>query len=135
MIQQDKTILVVDDIAENRNILATRLERDGFKVATASNGEEGMEVLRNSLIDLVLLDIMMPEVDGLSMLGQIRAESIFDDVGVVMVTALDNMNVAMDCMRRGACGYITKPYEMEQVTKQIRQCLKMEPHLAYSKDD
>lgn len=135
MLHQDKTILVVDDIAENRNLLAKRLEREGFNVATASNGELGMEVMRNSLIDLVLLDIMMPEVDGLSMLEEIRSDSTFDDVGVIMVTALDNMNVAMDCMRRGACGYITKPYEMEQISKQIKHCLKMEPHLVHSSDD
>lgn len=134
MINQDKTVLVVDDVAENRDLLAKRLERDGFNVEIASNGEEGLEVLRNSLIDLVLLDIMMPEVDGISMLGQIRSDSTFDDVAVIMVTALDNMNVALDCMRKGACGYVTKPYEMEQVRKQIMHCLKMEPGLAFSQD-
>ena len=134
MINPDKTILVVDDVAENRDILAKRLQKDGFNVEVASNGEEGLEVLRNSLIDLVLLDIMMPEVDGISMLGQIRADHTFDDVAVIMVTALDNMNVALDCMRKGACGYVTKPYEMEQVKKQIRHCLKMEPQLVYSAD-
>lgn len=134
MINQDKTVLVVDDVAENRDILAKRLEKDGFNVEVASNGEEGLEVLHNSLIDLVLLDIMMPEVDGISMLGQIRADSTFDDVAVIMVTALDNMNVALDCMRKGACGYVTKPYEMDQVKKQIRHCLKLEPQLVYSQD-
>lgn len=126
MINQDKTILVVDDIDANRDILAKRLERDGFNVEAASNGEESLDILRNSLIDLVLLDIMMPEVDGISVLDQIREDSTFDDVGVIMVTALDNMNVALDCMRRGACGYITKPYEMEQIRKQVSHCLKMD---------
>ena len=134
MINQEYTILVVDDVKENRDILARRLERDGFKIETATNGEQGMEVLRSSLIDLVLLDIMMPETDGITMLSQIRADKTFDDVAVIMVTALDNMNVALDCMRKGACGYITKPYEMEQVKHQVRHCLKLEPQLVHSSD-
>lgn len=134
MINEDFTILIVDDVLENRDIMAKRLARDGFKVETASNGEEGLDTLRNSIVDLVLLDIMMPEIDGITMLSQIRADSTFDDVAVIMVTALDNMNVALDCMRKGACGYITKPYDMEQVRQQVRHCLKLEPTLAYSKD-
>ena len=134
MINQEYTILVVDDVKENRDILARRLERDGFKIETATNGEQGMEVLRSSLIDLVLLDIMMPEIDGITMLSQIRDDKTFDDVAVIMVTALDNMNVALDCMRKGACGYITKPYEMEQVKQQVRHCLKLEPQLVHSND-
>ena len=134
MINQDHTILVVDDVEENREILAKRLEREGFKVETANNGDQGLEVLRSSIIDLVLLDIMMPETDGITMLGEIRADKTFDDVAVIMVTALDNMNVALDCMRKGACGYITKPYEMDQIKQQVRHCLKMEPQLVHSND-
>lgn len=134
MINHDYTILIVDDVEENRDILSRRLSKDGFKVELARNGQEGMEVLRNSIIDLVLLDIMMPEVDGISMLAQIRSENTFDDVAVIMVTAVDNMNVALDCLRKGACGYITKPFEMESVKQQVRHCLKLEPQLVYSQD-
>ena len=130
MINEQYTILVVDDVEENRDILERRLRKEGFKVEVATDGQDAIDTLRNSIIDLVLLDIMMPEIDGISVLMQIREDSMFDDVAVIMVTAVDNMNVALDCLRKGACGYITKPFEMEQVKKQIRNCLKLEPTLA-----
>jgi CheY-like chemotaxis protein len=134
MINQDYTILIVDDIEENRDILARRLDKDGFKIETAVDGQQALDTLRSSVIDLVLLDIMMPEVDGINVLDKIRKDKTFDDVAVIMVTAIDNMNVALECLRKGACGYVTKPYEMEQVKKQIRHCLKLEPQLAYSSE-
>jgi len=126
MINEDYTILIVDDVEENRDILARRLSKEGFKIEVANNGQEGLDTLRNSVIDLILLDIMMPKMGGIVMLDRIRAESTFDDVAVIMVTAIENMNVALECLRNGACGYITKPYEMEQVKNQIRHCLKLE---------
>jgi len=132
MINENYTILVVDDVEENRDILDRRLSKMGFKVEVAPDGQVAIDTMRNSIIDLVLLDIMMPEIDGISVLKQIREDSMFDDVPVIMVTAIDNMNVALDCLRKGACGYITKPFEMEQVRKQIQNCLNLEPTLAYS---
>lgn len=120
------TFLIVDDNEENRDILCRRLSRDGFKTVGAKDGVDAMNVLNEETIHLVLLDIMMPEVDGITLLSQIRANSRFDNMPVIMLTAIDIVNVAQDCLGNGACGYITKPYDMELVKQKIKQCLNAE---------
>lgn len=129
MINENFTLLVVDDNEENRDILSRRLNSAGFKTIDAKDGKDAMDILNEKVIHLVLLDIMMPEVDGITLLSQIRADSTFDDMPVIMVTAIDVVNVAQDCLRKGACGYITKPYDIDLIKQKIRQCLKMEPQL------
>ena len=132
MINENFTLLVVDDNEENRDILSRRLNSAGFKTINAKDGQDAMNVLNGKIIHLVLLDIMMPEVDGITLLSQIRADSTFDDMPVIMVTAIDVVNVAQDCLRKGACGYITKPYDIDLIKQKIRQCLKLEPQLVSS---
>lgn len=121
------TILIVDDNEENRDILSRRLKTDGFNTITAVDGNDAMNILNEKIVHLVLLDITMPEVDGITLLSQIREESRFDDMPVIMVTAIDIVNVAQDCLRKGACGYVTKPYDMDLIKQKIRKCLKLEP--------
>jgi len=129
MVNENFTLLVVDDGEENRDILSRRLKAAGFKTETAKDGQQAMDVLHEKVIHLVLLDIMMPEVDGITLLSQIRADSTFDDMPVIMVTAIDVVNVAQDCLRKGACAYVTKPYDMDVIKQKIRLCLKLEPRL------
>lgn len=129
MVNEHFTLLIVDDNEENRDILSRRLISAGFKTETAIDGQDAMNVLNEKIIHLVLLDIMMPEVDGITLLSQIRADNTFDDMPVIMVTAIDVINVAQDCLRKGACGYVTKPYDIDLIKQKIRQCLKLEPHL------
>ena len=129
MINNNYTLLIVDDNAENRDILSRRLASAGFNTEAAKDGKEALDILHNKIINLVLLDIMMPEIDGITLLSQIRTDSTFEDVPVIMVTAIDVINVAQDCLRKGACGYITKPYDIDMIKQKIRQCLKLEPRL------
>lgn len=117
------TLLIVDDNKENRELLCKRLSRDGFKTVGAKDGVDAMNVLKKETIHLTLLDIMMPEVDGITLLSQIRENSLFDNMPVIMLTAIDIINVAQDCLSKGACGYITKPYDMDLVKQKIKQCL------------
>jgi len=132
MVNQNYTLLVVDDNEENRDILSRRLSSAGFKTINAKDGLEATKVLNEKVIHLVLLDIMMPEVDGITLLSQIRANSNFDDMPIIMVTAIDVVNVAQDCLRKGACGYVTKPYDIDLIKQKIRQCLNLEPRLVNS---
>ena len=118
------TILVVDDSDENRDILTRRLQVSGYSTLEASDGHKAMDLLKNNDVSIVLLDIMMPEVDGITLLSQIRDDSEFNDVPVIMVTAIDVINVAQDCLRKGACGYVTKPYDMDLINQKIKQCLE-----------
>lgn len=132
MINESYTLLVVDDNEENRDILSRRLSAAGFNIETANDGQDAMNVLQEKIIHLVLLDIMMPEVDGITLLSQIRNDNTFDEMPVIMVTAIDIINVAQDCLRKGACGYVTKPYDIDIIKQRIRQCLKLEPRLVES---
>lgn len=129
MINENFTLLIVDDNEENRDILSRRLNSAGFKTETANDGFDAMKILQEKIIHLVLLDIMMPEVDGITLLSQIRADSTFDDMPVIMVTAIDVINVAQDCLRKGACGYVTKPFDIDLIKQKIRQCLELKPRL------
>jgi CheY-like chemotaxis protein len=129
MIYNKYTILVVDDTEENRKLLSMRLTADGFNVVTASNGQQALDMVHEEVIHLVLLDIMMPEIDGITVLSRIRSESTFDDMPVIIVSAIDVLNVAKDCMRRGANDYITKPYDMALIKQKILQYLKLRPEL------
>ena len=123
------TVLIVDDNEENRDILSRRLKTDGFNTITAVDGKEAMDVLNDKIVHVTLLDIMMPEVDGFTLLSQIRADSTFEDMPVIMLTAIDIVTVAQECLRLGACGYVTKPYDMDMIKQKIRECLNMKPHL------
>jgi CheY-like chemotaxis protein len=135
MLNNNYTILIVDDNEDNRELLSNRLSALGFNIVVAEDGKKALEVLHVQLIDLVLLDIMMPEIDGITVLSRIRSDNTYDDMAVIMLTAIDIINVAEDCLRRGANGYITKPYDMELIKQKIRQCLKLAPRLVDIKTD
>ena len=129
MMNEGITVLIVDDNEENREILSRRLNSDGFKTLTSADGKDAMDILNENIIHIVLLDIMMPEVDGFTLLSQIRADSTFEDMPVIMLTAIDIVTVAQECLRLGACGYVTKPYDMDVIKQKIRECLNMTPRL------
>lgn len=134
MINNNYNILVVDDNEDNRDILSKRLSAAGFNIVSAKDGQQALDIIHNQMIHLVLLDIMMPEIDGMTVLSQIRTDNTYDDMAIIMLTAIDIVNVAQDCLRRGANGYITKPYDMDLIKQKIRQCLKLEPRLIDKKD-
>jgi CheY-like chemotaxis protein len=117
-------ILVVDDIVENCDILKIRMEKVGYEVDTETDSNQAIDRLRASQYDLVLLDINMPGTSGITLLEQIRGDETFDSVAVIMITAIDDVQVALDCMRKGACGYLTKPFNVDQIRQQINNCFK-----------
>ena len=117
-------ILIIDDIKENIDILERQLEKKGFNVLSANEGPKGLHILKQQHIDLVLLDIDMPVLDGITLLSNIRDDTTLSHVSVLMVTANDDLNTALGCMKKGACGYITKPFSMEQLNNQINHCFK-----------
>lgn len=124
MDNQNKTILVIDDVAENREILQRRLQKEGFIVVTASNGQEGMDMLERSEVDLVMTDLKMPVMDGHTFLKTIRSNQRFDKIPIIIITALDETGTVIRNLRAGACGYLTKPFSMEQMRGQLDLCLR-----------
>ena len=121
---KNKTILIIDDVEENIYILERRLISEGFKVHSANEGEKGLQILQKEPIDLILLDINMPVLDGITILEGIREDSSLSHVAILMVTANEDVSMALKCLKKGACGYITKPYSMEQMNQQIEHCLR-----------
>lgn len=121
---KNQTILIIDDIEENIDILERQLSAEGFSVLTSNEGPKGLHILKNQHVDLLLLDINMPVLDGITLLGNIREDKSLAHVAVLMVTAMDDVKTALECLKKGACGYITKPYSMKQIKQQIEICVK-----------
>ncbi len=102
-------VLVVDDNETNREVLVRRLEPQGYVVTTAVNGRDALDRLAAESFDVVLLDIMMPEVNGYQVLERLRADSGAPPVRVIMLTALDEVESVVRCLDLGADDYLTKP--------------------------
>jgi putative nucleotidyltransferase with HDIG domain len=114
-------VLVVDDETHVRTMIGSTLEQQGYEVQLASSGREAIEALKGNTFDLVLTDIVMPEVNGIALLEQIHTER--PNLPVVMVTAVHDISVAIDTMRRGAYDYLLKPFERELLMSTVERAL------------
>ena len=103
-------LLVVDDIEANRVLLSGRLEREGYVIATAENGQQALELLRTRPIDLMLLDIMMPVMDGYEVLQRLKADASLRQIPVIMISALNELSSVVRCIEMGAEDYLSKPF-------------------------
>ncbi len=104
-------LLVVDDIEDNRFTLTQRLRRQGYEdIVESASGLEAMEALRTERFDLVLLDVMMPEMDGYETLERIKTDPSLRDIPVIMISALDEMDSVVRCIKLGAEDYLPKPF-------------------------
>ncbi|MBD2311402.1 response regulator [Desertifilum sp. FACHB-1129] len=117
-------VLVVDDVETNRELLARRLRRQGHTVTIAENGIQALELLRSQPFDLVLLDIMMPQMDGFEVLEQLKADSELRYLPVVMISALDDLDSVVRCIELGAEDYLFKPFNPILLQARIRACLE-----------
>ena len=117
-------ILVVDDGAENRDVLRRRLERSGHAVETAEHGRRALELLAARPFDLVLLDVMMPELDGFTVLEAIKGDPALRDIPVIMISALDEMPSIVRCIEHGAEDYLHKPFDPVLLRARINASLE-----------
>lgn len=117
-------ILVVDDNRANREVLSRRLERQGYIVAMAEDGRQAMDAMRTRAFDLVLLDIMMPEMDGYAVLKEIKGDEALCHIPVIMISALDELDKVVRCIGMGAEDYLPKPFEPTLLKARIGSCLE-----------
>jgi signal transduction histidine kinase/DNA-binding response OmpR family regulator len=104
------SVLVVDDDKINRDLLSRQLERQGHGVAVAENGRQALEMMRAQPFDLVLLDIMMPEMDGYQVLEQLKADASLRHIPVIVVSAVSDLESVVRCIELGAEDYLFKPF-------------------------
>lgn len=116
------TCLVVDDEPRLRSALARVMEIDGFDCLQASSGAEALALLGPQAVTIVLTDLRMPSMDGMTLLREMRAR--YPDTAVVMVTAVADVDVAVTCLANGAVDYLMKPFDIEEVRMRVRQALE-----------
>lgn len=115
-------VLVVDDEEAIREVVTTLLEAQGYHCVACGNGRIALAAFRNDRFDLVLSDIVMPEMDGLKLLSELRMDD--PDVPVIMVTAMHDIAIALEAIRAGAYDYILKPFEKDQLYLSVRRALE-----------
>jgi adenylate cyclase len=123
-LSRPSSVLVVDDIEMNRDMLCALLQADGHKAAVAENGRIGLELIKTQTYDLVLLDVMMPEMNGYQVLEQMKVDSSLRDIPVIVLSALDEIGSVVRCIELGAEDYLPKPFDPVLLRARIGACLE-----------
>jgi CheY-like chemotaxis protein len=118
-----RTILVVDDFDDTRLLLRTWLEKKGFRVLEAENGIEAVEIAESHTPDLIIMDMEMPELDGLAATRRIRSSQILKDVPVVAVSAYGAHQFRREALAAGCNEYVSTPFEPDDLEQVIRSFL------------
>jgi len=133
-----ETILVVDDDEANRDVLGRRLQRLGYGVVEARDGVEALELMAKDGIDLVLLDVMMPRLDGYGVLERRQADEALREIPVIMISALDQMDAIVRGIELGADDYLPKPFDpvllRARITASLEKKRRRTTELSYLRD-
>ena len=117
-------ILVIDDDKAINELIKINLELQGYKVVQAYNGTEGFALAKQEIPELIVLDVMMPEVDGFTVAQRIRQAEEISDTPIIMLTALSELNNKVNGFNIGVDDYLTKPFEIEELIVRVRALLK-----------
>ena len=120
-----KKVLVIDDLPENVFMLQDRLEHEGFEVLTAYDGYTGIDKAKNELPDLILLDVMMPDITGLEVCKILVNESKTKDIPIILVTAKSGAEDTKEGLEAGAFDYIKKPFNRIELLARVKSALKL----------
>lgn len=124
MTEPQAKVLIVDDEPKNVRLLEAFLISGGRQVVKAFNGEEALQQVQQERPDLILLDVMMPMMDGYQVLKQLKADDRWRDIPVIMISALDDINKVTQCIERGAEDYLTKPFDPVLLRARVSACLE-----------
>jgi adenylate cyclase len=120
----EATLLVVDDGDSNRDLLKRRLDKQGFKVDVAENGRKALQMIREKTYDLILLDILMPEMNGYQVLAELKADKELSRIPIIMISALDEIDGVVRCIEMGAEDYLQKPFNQVILNAKISASLE-----------
>ena len=115
-----KRILIIDDEPDVLKLAAFRLKRWGYEILTANDGQTGLEIIENERPDLVLLDLRLPNLDGVDVCRQVKNNEALKHIPIILFTATADIAVAETAKQVGADGYIVKPFEPEQLLEKIQ---------------
>lgn len=114
------TILAVDDEPMNRELIATVLGKEGYEVLHAEDGEDALNVLGSKAVDVILMDVMMPVMDGFEAVRRIKEDEALKNIPIIMLTALSDKNSLKESLRLGANEFLSKPFEIEELKIRIK---------------
>ncbi len=120
-----KKILVIDDLPENVFMLQDRLEHEGYEVITAYDGKSGIEKARRELPDLILLDVMMPDITGIEVCKTLVADKETSSIPIILVTAKSDADDTKEGLEAGAFDYIKKPFNRIELVARVKSALKL----------
>lgn len=123
-VNKKSKILIVDDEEENRILLSSRLEREGFYITLAQDGEDALAKIGFESFDLILLDILMPKMDGFQALLKIKSDEKNSHIPVIMISALDDLSMVVPCIEAGAEDYLSKPFNRVLLSARISASLE-----------
>lgn len=118
-----KKILVVDDELDVQSIISFRLEINGYEVSVASDGQEGLDKIKTEKPNLVLLDLMLPKINGFEICRMIKFDDKFKDLPIIILSALDKEDDRKKAMEGGADAYFLKPFDLESLLEKISSLL------------
>lgn len=124
---EQKKVVVIEDEADIREVIEHNLSREGYEVHSSANGEQGLEMIRKILPDIVLLDLMLPGLDGLAVCRRIKADSLTRSISVVMVTAKGEESDIVLGLGVGADDYVTKPFSPRELVARVEAVLRRGP--------
>jgi two-component system response regulator AtoC len=130
MIKKDPSILVIDDEQGYRALLQWKLGARGLRVETVKNGSEAMALFKDKPFDVVITDLTMPEVDGLSVLEQIKRQ--WPSTEVIVVTGFGTVETAVRAMKLGAYDVVIKPFDLEPFIQIVLDALARKPHVVWA---
>ncbi len=119
-----RNIVVIEDEDAIRDIVAYNLERAGFEVATAGNGRDGLQLVRDVIPRLVLLDLMLPEIDGIEVCRRLRSDAATEHIPVIMLTAKGDEAEIIEGLEAGADDYVTKPFSPRELVARVQANLR-----------
>jgi len=120
---QKAKVLIVDDEPFNVDYLQQELEDSGYQIITAFNGQEALDKIQSQQPDLVLLDLMMPILDGFAVLAQMKADMVLRDIPVIIISAEHDSKSVVKGIKQGAEDYLTKPVDADLLVKKLKEFL------------
>jgi adenylate cyclase len=120
---QKAKVLIVDDEPFNIDVLQQELEELDYQIITASNGQEALDKIKSQQPDLILLDLMMPVLDGFAVLSEIKGNNDLRDIPVIIVSAASDSKSIVKGIKQGADDYVTKPIDAEHLKQKLKEHL------------